>query len=47
MADARDRRVTVLRLENGAYAVAGEYAPGDRAKSVVLEGFSIDVTAML
>ena len=45
--DPRDRRVTVLRLENGVYAVAGEYAPDQHAASVVLEGFTLDVTAIL
>jgi len=43
--DLRDQTVTVLSLnsETGDYAVAGRYASGGAARSVILEGFSVDV----
>ena len=44
LVDDRDRRITVLHLVNGKYEIAGEYLPGQRAMSVILPGFSVDVT---
>ncbi len=41
--DPRPRTVTVLRLDGDHYAVAGVYAPGDVAASVLLPGFSVAV----
>jgi Uma2 family endonuclease len=45
--DPRDRRITVFRLDNGAYVAAGEYRDGQQACSIVLSGFQVDVTAAL
>ena len=42
--DPRSRTVTVLRLDGDQYAVAGTYAAGDAAASVVLPGFAVGVT---
>lgn len=44
--DPRDLCITVLTLDRGAYVVAGEYAPGQRAASRLLEGFDVDVAAV-
>lgn len=41
------RRVTVLVLEGRAYAVRGEFGPGQRADSALLGGFGVDVDAVL
>jgi Uma2 family endonuclease len=46
LVDPRDRRVTVLRLENGKDVVHGEFLEGDRATSLVLGGFSIEVAEL-
>ena len=45
IADPRDQTVTVLSLnsETGEYSLAGRYAPGEAARSVLLDGFSVDV----
>lgn len=43
--DPREERITVLRLENGAY-VATVRGVGERAESAVLTGFSVDVAAV-
>ena len=40
--DPRDRRITVLRLERGAYQLHGEFGAGDRATSVVVQGFEVE-----
>jgi Uma2 family endonuclease len=42
--DPRPQTVTVLRLDGDQYAVAGTYAPGDTAASVLLPGFTVDVS---
>jgi len=44
--DPESQTVTVLTLPDGArqYAVHGEFQPGETATSVLLEGFSVDVT---
>jgi len=43
--DPRDQSITVLALNSGTadYAVAGRYASGEAARSVLLDGFSVDV----
>lgn len=38
--------VIVHRLENGQYTTAGEYQAGQHARSTLLDGFEIDVTAL-
>ena len=40
----RSHNVTVLRLEDGKYEVAGTYTIGDTAASVLLPGFAVGVT---
>jgi Uma2 family endonuclease len=42
--DLVERSITVLVLEGAAYREAGLYRPGDKAASVLLEGFEFDVT---
>ena len=44
--DPRERWVLVLALRDGEYEVAGEYREGDRAASVLLEGFEVDVAEL-
>ena len=43
--DPLHRRMTVLVLDGEQYRVDGEYAPGQMARSKLLEGFEIDVAA--
>lgn len=43
--DPQERSITVLSLEGASYRTAGEYKPGDQAASVLLPGFTVDVTA--
>ena len=38
--------VTVLALQDSAYGVHGEFAPGQRATSKLLVGFLVDVAAV-
>ena len=47
IADPRDRSLTVLTLDAGAteYREAGHYREAETAKSVLLDGLTIDVTA--
>jgi hypothetical protein len=40
------RTVTVNRLDDGRYVLHGEFAPRGEAGSVLLSGFSVDVTAL-
>jgi hypothetical protein len=35
--------ISVLSLDVDAYRVVGEYKAGDRAASILLPGFSVDV----
>ena len=44
--DPRDQTVVVLSLDpaTGAFSVAGRYVSGEAARSVLLEGFSVDVS---
>ncbi|MBC8875332.1 MAG: Uma2 family endonuclease [Planctomycetes bacterium] len=44
--DPRDRRVTVLTLDEGAYRVHGEFVPGATARSVLLPSFEVDVESV-
>jgi Uma2 family endonuclease len=44
--DPQARIVIVHRLEDDTYTELGRYRPGDRAASVVLAGFELDVTAV-
>jgi len=41
--DPRGQRITVLKLERKRYTVRGDYAPGERAASLLLKGFEADV----
>jgi Uma2 family endonuclease len=43
--DPLEQRVTVLTLDGQAYLVHGVFAPGERATSVLLTGFEVDVAA--
>jgi len=45
--DIRDREVIVLTLKEGEYQEHGRYRPGDRASSIVLQGFGIDVSELM
>ena len=44
--DPERRVVTVYRLEDGQYALHGEFVPGQQATSVLLDGFTVDVAAL-
>jgi hypothetical protein len=46
--DPRDQTIVVLSLDAAASAdsVAGHYASGEAARSVLLDGFSVDVAAV-
>jgi Uma2 family endonuclease len=44
--DPHRQVVVVHRLEGDRYAVAGEFARGQQAVSIFLQGFSIDVAAL-
>lgn len=41
--DPRPATITVLKLAGDQYVVHGEFAPGERAASALLSGFSVDV----
>jgi Uma2 family endonuclease len=43
MVDPRQRTLSVLALEEGAYALIGEYAPGDAVASRILPGLQFPV----
>jgi Uma2 family endonuclease len=45
--DSQDEVITVLRLEGGEYVEHGVFRRGDRATSVLLEGFGVDVSEVL
>jgi Uma2 family endonuclease len=45
--DPQRERVFLRRLDGDHYAIHGEFARGQRATSALLEGFEIDVTALL
>jgi len=44
--DPPERRIVVLRLEEGQYKVHGEFAPGTSAVSALLNGFAVEVAAV-
>jgi Uma2 family endonuclease len=44
--DPQEQRITVLMLDGGQYCVHGEFAPGQRATSSLLAGFTADVSAV-
>jgi Uma2 family endonuclease len=45
--DPQQKSITVLALRDGKYRVHGKYVRGDVAKSALLPGFEVDVTACL
>lgn len=45
--DPQLEQITVLRLRGKQYVVHGEFKKGERATSVLLPGFAVDVTAVL
>ena len=45
--DPAEETFTVLTLTNDAYREAGVFRRGERARSVLLEGLEVDVTAVL
>jgi Uma2 family endonuclease len=45
--DPQERRVTVLRLRGKKYVVSGAYGKGERARSVLLDGFEVEVDRLL
>lgn len=44
--DPKEQKVHVLRLADGQYDVHGEFVPGQTATSVVLPGFTVDVSRL-
>ncbi|HEX2477016.1 MAG TPA: Uma2 family endonuclease [Lacipirellulaceae bacterium] len=44
--DPQTERIKVLALKGKQYRVHGEFAPGQEATSVLLEGFGVDVSAV-
>lgn len=44
--DPKEQKVHVLRLADGRYQVHGEFVPGQTADSVVLPGFTVDVSRL-
>jgi Uma2 family endonuclease len=44
--DPQTDRITVLVLKGKQYRVHGEFAPGQQASSMLLDGFSVDVSAV-
>ena len=42
--DPRDSAITVLKLVNDRYEEHGVFTPGERATSIILQGFSVNVT---
>lgn len=45
--DPEEERILVLRLIKGKYAVHGNFGRGDQATSVLLDGFKVEVDAVL
>ncbi len=45
--DPGDALIQVLNLDGELYRVAGQYRPGEAAKSVILSGFEVGVTEAL
>ena len=44
--DPEQKRITVLHLSDKKYGVHGEFGEGERATSVLLDGFEVEVTAV-
>jgi Uma2 family endonuclease len=44
LVDPEPQRISVLKLDDDAYVVHGEFGPGDRATSALLPSFNVDVT---
>ncbi|HLF00564.1 MAG TPA: Uma2 family endonuclease [Anaerolineales bacterium] len=44
--DPQEQKITVLKLDGETYTVHGEFAPGATATSALLDGFTVDVTAV-
>jgi Uma2 family endonuclease len=44
--DPQTERITVLTLKGKRYRVLGEFAPGQKATSALLDGFRVDVSAV-
>ena len=44
--DPQTERITVLTLQGKRYRVHGKFAPGEQATSLLLKGFSVDVSAV-
>jgi len=44
--DPKRKRITVLRLQGNKYEIHGTYRPGQQARSRLLRGFEVDVTAV-
>jgi Uma2 family endonuclease len=44
--DPQERKIIVLVLDGDAYRVHGEFTPGQEATSVLLPGFTVDVSAV-
>ena len=44
--DPEERKIVVFTLKDDRYVVSGEYASGQEARSVLLEGFSVPVDAV-
>jgi Uma2 family endonuclease len=44
--DPQLERITMLVLKDNEYRVHGEFAPGQQAGSVLLDGFAVDVSAV-
>jgi hypothetical protein len=41
--DPLEKKITVLRLDGGQYAVHGEFREGEQAASLLLTGLTVDV----
>jgi Uma2 family endonuclease len=44
--DPQLQRIMLLSLKENAYRALGEFAPGEQAASVLLDGFAVDVSAV-
>jgi len=44
--DSQASKIMVLTLEDGRYRESGHYQLGEQASSCLLDGFSVDVTAV-
>jgi Uma2 family endonuclease len=44
--DFKSQKAIVHRLRKGKYSIHGEFGPGEQAASVLLDGFSIEISAL-